>query len=76
MDLFDPRIPGNELQGGLAVFGAGLIGLLLLRFLWDFVRSPRGALRNAFSMDAEGWRLIGILLFLGIAMMCVWWQVL
>ena len=56
------------------IFAVGLAGILLLRFLGDFVRSPRGALRNALKVEADTWRLIGILLFLGAAAMCAWWQ--
>jgi hypothetical protein len=75
MDLFKPETPGYELWTALAVFAGGLVGVLLLRLLWDVLRSgPRAVLRNGWRIEPETWRLIGILLFLGIAAMMVWTQ--
>ena len=74
-DLFRAETPGHELYRGLAL-GIGLIaGVVLLRFLWDLaVYGPRAMLRNGLRIDPETWRLIGILIFIAIVGMTVWFQ--
>jgi hypothetical protein len=77
MDLFRPETPGHQLWIALAAWAAVVVGIVLLRFLWELVYfGPRAVLRNGLRIEPETWRLIGILLFLGIAGMTVWFQAL
>ncbi|HEX7899097.1 MAG TPA: hypothetical protein VF950_15135 [Planctomycetota bacterium] len=75
MDLFRPETPGYELWIALAAWAAFVVGLLLLRVVWEVLYyGPRAVLRNGFHVDSETWRLIAILIFFGIAGMTVWFQ--
>ena len=77
MDLFRAETPGHELYRGLAA-GLGLIVLaMVLQVLWKVIYfGPRAVLREGLRIDPETWRLIGILLFLGVVAMTVWFQYL
>lgn len=70
---------GKAEQWGVAglVLGLALIVLFfVLHALYEICYyGPRAYLRHAVRMDAEGWRLIGILLFLAMAAAMVFTQV-
>ena len=75
MDLFRAETPGHELYRALAAWAGLIVLVILIQILWKLLYyGPRAVLREGLRIDPETWRLIGILIFFGIAGMTVWFQ--